>query len=260
MIQVLVTGAGGQLGLSLKEALAGIPQIRARFCTREELDITLPESIQENFGDVTPDYCINCAAFTDVEAAEKDPEQAFKINSKGVKNLAEACKENGTTLIHISTDYVFDGEKKEGYLPSDTPNPINEYGKSKLAGEQAIQDILDRYFIIRTSWLYSKKYGRNFYKTVLEKARRGEHLQITDQQTGCPTDTQNLSRYIIELILSKNADYGIHHFTDGEAMSWYEFASSILEAEHLTDQATLEKVKNYRTFARRPANSILKKG
>ncbi|WP_445383556.1 dTDP-4-dehydrorhamnose reductase [Robiginitalea sp. IMCC43444] len=257
MIQVLVTGAGGQLGLSLKDALAGFPQIKARFCTSEDLDITKPETMQQHFGDETPDYCINCAAFTDVEAAEKAPEQAFKINAEGVKNLTETCKEYGTILIHISTDYVFDGEKKEGYLPSDPPNPINEYGRSKLAGEQVIQEVLDRYFIIRTSWLYSKKYGRNFYKTVLEKARRGEQLRITDQQTGCPTDTLNLSAYIIELILSKNNDYGIHHFTDGKAMSWYDFAGDILRENGLLKSTKLTPGNNYITFARRPRNSTL---
>ncbi len=157
------------------------------------------------------DFCINCAAYTNVEQAEKTPEIAYSVNAEGVKNLAMACKVNGVKLIHISTDYVFDGEKKEGYYPEDIPNPINEYGKSKLKGEQYIQEILNEYMIIRTSWLYSE-YGHNFYKSILKKAQKGETLYVTDDQVGCPTDANNLASYILEFLQKENLVFGDRAF------------------------------------------------
>src|SRR5690606_7463550 len=119
-------------------------------------------------------------------------ELAFKVNAEGTRNLALACKKHGTTLIHISTDYVFDGEKNMPYTIQDQPNPINEYGKSKLKGEEFIRELLPEHYILRTSWLYSKKYGHNLYRTVLDKAKAGQELRITDQQLGCPTNTDTL--------------------------------------------------------------------
>jgi len=131
--------------------------------------------------------------------------------------------EHEVILLHISTDYVFDGTKDTGYLPEDKTNPINEYGKSKLQGEVHIQNILENYFIVRTSWLYSE-FGNNFYNTILRKAKAGEELRITDDQKGCPTNANNLAAYMIELISNNAVNFGIHHFTDGEAMTWYGFA------------------------------------
>src|SRR5690606_5374092 len=117
------------------------------------------------------------------------------VNAEGVRNLAWACKKNQVVLLHISTDYVFDGEKETGYLPSDTPNPINVYGASKLKGEEIIRSGLSNYFIVRTSWLYNKNYGHNFYRTILRKAKAGENLMVTEDQMGCPTNTDNLARF-----------------------------------------------------------------
>ncbi len=175
MIRVLVTGADGQLGKCIQEIASSYSQLKIDFADKNELDIVLREDVYSFFSKNSYDFCINCAAYTNVEQAEKTPEIAYSVNAEGVKNLALACKDNGVKLIHISTDYVFDGEKKEGYYPTDIPNPINEYGKSKLKGEQYIQEILNEYIIIRTSWLYSN-YGHNFYKSILEKARKGEIL------------------------------------------------------------------------------------
>lgn len=256
---ILVTGANGQLGKTIHELYSKNKLgLDITFVTKQDLDITDKETIQSIFNQNKFDYCINCAAYTNVEQAEKTPDIAFKVNAEGVKNLAEACKVANTVLIHISTDYVFDGEKKEPYTIDDATNPINEYGKSKLLGEQYIQKLMSRYFIVRTSWLYSKKYGKNFYKTILEKAKIEKELYITDEQVGCPTNTANLSKYIYHIILSKNIEFGIHHFCDEKVMTWYSFALKTLSENNLINSVNLVKTSNYATFAKRPKNSILR--
>ena len=257
--KVLVTGASGQLGKTIHELYSknelGLDFI---FTSRSDLDITKKERLKSFFNINNFDYCINCAAYTNVEQAEKNPEIAFEINSLGVKYLSEVCKENNVVLIHISTDYVFDGEKKEAYVVNDIPNPINEYGKSKLQGENYIKDILEKYFIVRTSWLYSKKYGKNFYRIILEKAKIEEELSITTEQIGCPTNTINLSKFIISLINSDNKFYAIYHYCDDKVMTWYDFAEHILLNFKKTNKIKLVKVSKYITFAKRPKNSVLK--
>jgi dTDP-4-dehydrorhamnose reductase len=257
--KILVTGASGQLGKTIEELYAdnalGLDFV---FVSKEVLDITNNKDIETFFNKNTFDFCINCAAYTNVEQAEKTPEIAYKINSEGVKNLADACHENNTILIHISTDYVFDGEKETPYVASDATSPINEYGKSKLLGEKYIQNKLTNYFIIRTSWLYSKKYGNNFYKFILKKAKTVKELSVTTEQTGCPTDTVNLSKFIIKLIQENKQAYGVFHYCDEKVMTWYEFAKQILLENNLAHNINLVKVNNYRTFARRPKNSVLK--
>ncbi len=258
--KVLVTGVNGQLGLTFKELYKVNDKIiDFVFVTKSDIDITKEDELKQYFKLNRFDYCINCAAYTNVEQAEKTPKIAFQVNAEGVKNLAEACKENNTILIHISTDYVFDGEKEGSYAVNDIPNPINEYGKSKLLGEQYIQEISNEYFIIRTSWLYSKKYGQNFYRTIVDKAKQTKQLSVTDEQIGCPTDTVNLSQFLVSLIITKNNNFGIYHFRDDACMTWYDFAKQILKQNKLTDNVKLVKVKNYRTFAARPKNSILTK-
>jgi dTDP-4-dehydrorhamnose reductase len=256
MRRILVTGANGQVGKCIQKIADNYSQFKFFFCGSKELDITNPQSIAKAFEDHF-DYCINCAAYTNVEQAEKTPEPAFEINAEGTRNLVKACLKHETILIHISTDYVFDGKKESPYTTSDTTNPINEYGKSKLKGELYIQDILKRYFIVRTSWLYSE-FGNNFYKTILKKAKSGEDLEITDAQKGSPTNANNLASYIMELIAAQSDSYGIHHFTDGKAMSWYDFALDILREVGLEKEVKLDRAKNYRTFAARPAYSVLK--
>ena len=177
MKKVLVTGANGQLGQCLQKIAPSYKELNFKFNSSKELDITDILEIETAFVKGNFDYCINCAAYTNVEQAEKTPDIAYKVNVEGVKNLANVCKSYNTTLIHISTDYVFDGEKDEPYTVKDVPNPINEYGKSKLLGEKHIQEIMDNYCIIRTSWLYSE-FGKNFYTTILKKAKAGENLSV----------------------------------------------------------------------------------
>ena len=258
--KVLVTGANGQLGLTFKELYeVNKENIDFIFVSKSQLDITKEQELKQYFKVNQFDYCINCAAYTNVEQAEKTPETAYKVNAKGVKFLSESCRDTNTVLIHISTDYVFDGEKKEPYTVSDKPNPINEYGKSKLLGEQYIQETLDNYFIVRTSWLYSKKHGHNFYRTIIKKVKTETELFITDEQTGCPTNTVNLSGYIFSLIKSENNNFGVYHFCDKEVLSWYSFAENILEENNFLKKIRLVRAKNYRTFAKRPKTSILLK-
>ena len=259
-ITVLVTGANGQLGLTFKELYEVNEQnIDFIFVAKSELDITKEQELKQYFKINQFDYCVNCAAYTNVEQAEKTPEIAYKVNAEGVEILSEACKDTNTILIHISTDYVFDGEKIEPYAITDKPNPINEYGKSKLLGEQYIQELLDKYFIVRTSWLYSKNYGRNFYRTILEKAKTEKELFVTDEQKGCPTNTENLANYIINMIIYELKNYGIKHFSDENIITWYNFAEQILKEHHLLEKIRLVKDNKYITFAERPQNSILGK-
>lgn len=256
MKRILVTGANGQLGRCIQKIAARYATLDFSFKSSKELDITNLDMVNTLFDAVKFDFCINCAAYTNVEQAEKSPEIAFKVNAEGVKALAVACKTNSVKLVHISTDYVFDGEKEEGYLPVDKPNPINEYGKSKLKGEQYIEKILKEFLIIRTSWLYSE-FGKNFYNTILRKAQDGENLKVTDEQRGCPTNANNLAEFMVNLLVDKTFKSGILHFTDGIVLTWYEFAEKILKNNNLGDTVKLEKDRNYRTFAKRPECSVL---
>jgi dTDP-4-dehydrorhamnose reductase len=242
--------------MCLQKLASNYADIKCIFKSKESLDITDHKQIITEFGEEQLDYCINCAAYTNVEEAERNPDKAFAVNSEGVKKLAEACHTYKVKLIHISSDYVFDGEKKEGYLPSDTPNPINEYGRSKLEGESHIRECAREYLIVRTSWLYSE-FGHNFYKSILAKAKKGETIFVTDAQTGCPTNANHLARYLLDIISNSKFETGIKHFTDGVAMSWYEFALRILEEHKLQSHAKVVRDKKYRSFVSRPKNSVL---
>lgn len=256
MKRILVTGAGGQLGKTLQEVSYEYPEIEFVFKSRESLDITDSEALSKAVSEQGFTHCINCAAYTNVAGAEKEVDSAFLINAFGAKNLAIACAEANTTLIHISTDYVFDGEKNEAYTPLDTPNPINEYGKSKLAGENLIKNNTKKYFIIRTSWLYSKIHGKNFYKTILTKAGQTDTLYVTNEERGCPTNTISLSKFLIEKVVLGSLAWGTYHFCDTEPMTWFEFAKKILEENNI--ETKLEKrVAPTNSKLRRPKNSAL---
>jgi len=191
-----------------------------------------------------------------VEKAESEEDTAFATNAIGAKNLAEACAENSITLIHISTDYVFDGEKRTPYLENDPTNPINNYGASKLKGEAYIQEICSAYFIIRTSWLYSQ-YGHNFLNSMLRFAEEGRDLSITTEQIGVPTNANDLANAIIEMIHSENEPYGLYHFSNKGNGTWYDFAEAIFTFSEQIKNVKLAKTDQYRTFAARPAYSIL---
>ncbi|MEM9686945.1 MAG: dTDP-4-dehydrorhamnose reductase [Bacteroidota bacterium] len=257
MTTILVTGANGQLGRCLEHIHKNYPDCKFLFTSSKTLDITQEGAMLRYFEKAKPDYCINCAAYTRVEEAEKIPEKAFLINAQGAKQLATVCENYQTVLIHISTDYVFDGTKTTPYTEEDEPNPINAYGSSKLSGERYIQDLLKRYFIIRTSWLYSE-FGRNFYKTILEKAKTQKEIHVTDQETGSPTNANDLAVFLIDIIRAGYKKYGIYHFCGPKIMTWYDFALSIIEENQELKSLKVVKTKNYHTFAKRPVYSALK--
>ena len=258
MIHVLVTGANGQLGQSLKEISIAYPEIKFHFKDSEDLDITKAQSVRAAFESFSYEYCINCAAFTAVDRAETESENAFLVNSEGVKLLAIACKQQNTILIHISTDFVFDGLKNTPYNELDISNPINVYGASKLAGENHVKSILDSYFIIRTSWLYSE-FGNNFLKTMIRLSSEKKELRIVNDQIGTPTYAKDLAKAIIHIVISKSKDYGIYHYSNEGAVSWHEFANAIFELSQSKIETKGISTDNYPTLAKRPKYSVLSK-
>lgn len=258
MKKILVTGSNGQLGKCLKDAVEQnhIEGYQFLFLSREELDITQKDLVETFFFSNKIDYCINCAAYTAVDLAESEVELAFKVNSDAVKFLAEECEEQDATLIHISTDYVFDGTKKTPYLPKDATNPINVYGKSKLEGERWALKINPKSIVIRTSWVYSQ-YGKNFYTTMLRLMEERNELNIVSDQIGKPTDANDLAKYILEIISSNDTNYGIRNFAGNEIMSWYDFAKKILLENGFTTQISPIPTSQYPTPAKRPMWSVL---
>jgi dTDP-4-dehydrorhamnose reductase len=256
MINLLVTGSSGQLGQCLKQLLLSATDISCYFAAREDLDITNSDELQRFFSDHNFDYCINTAAYTNVEKAESEQKEAFLINAEGVYSLAKACKKHNVVLLHISTDYVFDGMAKTPYQEQDRTNPLNVYGASKLKGEQHIVDTWNKHFIIRTSWLYSQ-YGHNFLNSMLEFAKQKKALTITTQQKGTPTNANDLAQVLVTIIKTGNARYGVYHFSNQGEATWYDFATAIFKATGEIDTVNLAKTEYYATFAKRPSYSVL---
>jgi len=256
MINLLVTGSSGQLGQCLKQLLLSATDISCYFAAREDLDITNSDELQRFFSDHNFDYCINTAAYTNVEKAESEQKEAFLINAEGAYSLAKACKKHNVVLLHISTDYVFDGMAKTPYQEQDPTNPLNVYGASKLKGEQHIVDTWKKHFIIRTSWLYSQ-YGQNFLNSMLQFAKQKKALTITTQQKGTPTNANDLAQMLVTIIKTGNARYGVYHFSNQGEATWYDFAKAIFKATGEIDTVNLAKTEHYATFAKRPSYSVL---
>ena len=255
-MKILITGAKGQLGKCIKDAAANYPEFNFLFASRELLNIESEKSVSNIFENNRFDYCINTAAYTNVEKAESDQETAFLTNAEGVKHLASHCKRNNTTLIQISTDYVFDGKKGSPYSEEDSTNSLNIYGASKLKGEQYVQEICQAYYILRTSWLYSQ-YGQNFYDTVLRFAKEGKLLTVTTEQTGTPTNANDLAEAILTIIKINSKNYGIYNFSNQGEATWYDFAKEILIQTNQLTKSNLAKTDYYLTFAARPSYSVL---
>ena len=256
MKKILVTGSNGQLGQCLKQQLQNTGDVSCYFATREDLDITNNDVVHQFFGEHNFDYCINTAAYTNVEKAESEQKEAFLINAEGAYNLVKACKKYNVVLLHISTDYVFDGMAKKPYQEQDPTNPLNVYGASKLKGEQHIGDTWNKHFIIRTSWLYSQ-YGHNFLNSMLEFAEQKKALAITTQQTGTPTNANDLAQVLVTIIKTRNTRYGVYHFSNQGEATWYDFATAIFKATGEIDTVNLAKTEHYATFAKRPVYSVL---
>ena len=255
-MNILVTGAKGQLGKCIKNAADNYPEFDFLFASRSELNVDSEDSVSNIFSNNQFDYCINAAAYTNVEKAESDKENAFQTNAEGVKYLANYCKKANTTLIQVSTDYVFDGKKGSPYTEEDITSPLNVYGTSKLEGEQYVQEICQAYYILRTSWLYSQ-YGHNFYNTVLRFAKEGKPLTVTTEQIGTPTNANDLAEAILTIIKADKEKYGIYNFSNSGEATWYDFAKEILIQTNQLTESNLVKTDYYRTFAARPIFSVL---
>jgi dTDP-4-dehydrorhamnose reductase len=259
---VLVTGANGQLGQAIQFVAGNYPNINFVFCSSSDLDITNKENCEFIFNKEKPDFCINAAAYTAVDKAESEPEKAELINVIGAKNLAETCKEFNAKLIHISTDFVFDGSKNEPYNETDLPNPKGIYGQTKLDGEIAIQEVFDAYFIIRTSWVYSQ-FGNNFMKTMLRLASERTSLSIVNDQIGTPTNAVDLAECLVTIITEHSKlnteHYGIYNFSNEGQCSWFDFAKKIFEINQVKIDVTPIPTTQFPTPAERPKYSVLDK-
>ena len=267
----LVTGAKGQLGQSIQFIASNYPQIKFVFCSSADLDISNLESCQSVFSKIKPNYCINAAAYTAVDKAESEPKKAHLINVIGAKNIAEVSKKNNTILLHISTDFVFDGNKKSvtlsavevPYTEEDIPNPTSVYGQTKLDGEKAIQTTFENHYIIRTSWVYSQ-YGNNFMKTMLRLASERDSISVVNDQIGTPTNAVDLAEVLIKIILTDNRqpttdNFGIYNFSNEGQCSWYDFAKNIFEVNNIKINLNPIPTASFPTPTKRPKYSVLDK-
>lgn len=258
MKNVLVTGANGQLGKCLEELSIQHPSINFIFKNSQGLDITNKDDVRLMFGNTDFDYCINCAAYTAVDKAEEDKDKARDVNVNGVINIAESCKENNTTLIHISTDFVFDGKGIKPYIETEETTPLSVYGKTKLEGEHKIKEVLNKYFIIRTSWLYSE-YSTNFMKTMLRLGKERTELSVVGDQIGTPTYAKDLADIILRIVSTDEKNYGIYHYSNNGVISWFDFAKQIFEYSGYNTKLNKIPSIEYPTPAERPKYSVLSK-
>ncbi|MDM3870599.1 dTDP-4-dehydrorhamnose reductase [Porticoccus sp. W117] len=261
---MLIVGAGGQLGRCLCDELTRRLTVFSSYSSKE-LDVTDLESVQNVISLECPAVVINAAAYTAVDQAEEQKEQAFSVNATGAENLARACEGVGAVLVHVSTDYVFHGKSERPYTEVDAVNPINVYGSSKLLGEELIAQRIGRYIIVRTSWVFSE-YGSNFFKTMSRLALEKEQVSVVDDQYGCPTYAGDLASALLkfsELSVDKSFDgWGIYHYCGSEQTSWYEFAKCIFQLHATQSSKSVAKLsplasKNYPTPAKRPQYSVM---
>ncbi|HHV75371.1 MAG TPA: dTDP-4-dehydrorhamnose reductase [Thermoanaerobacterium sp.] len=264
-MKLLITGAKGQLGMQLSSALeegknelGKIDDIYSnadiKYLSHNDLDITNLNDVLDYVEQYKPNAIINCAAYTNVDKCESDIDNAFKVNAIGPRNLAIASHKVDAKLLHVSTDYVFSGEGSKPYKEYDIPNPVSVYGKTKLLGEQYVRDFCDKYFIVRTAWLYGK-HGKNFVYTIINAAKEKGHLEVVNDQRGNPTNAEDLAYHILKLILTD--EYGIYHCTGNGECSWYDFACKIVEYADIKCRVmsiTSDKIKRE---AKRPSYSSL---
>lgn len=250
-MKIAITGAGGQLGRDLIRVLGPVHELLPY--TRQQLDVRDEEAVVRLIGETQPDVVIHAAAYTQVDQAEGQPEDAYMINSYGTRNVALAAQKAGAKMVYISTDYVFDGTKEGLYSESDRTNPLSIYGKSKLHGEKFVEIACERFYIVRTSWLYGKQ-GHNFVKKVLELAGKQPSLTMVSDQYGSPTYTYDLALFVAELICTDQ--FGVYHASNRGSCSRYEFAQEILRAAEING-VTLKPVSSaaFSLPAARPDNS-----
>ena len=254
---ILVTGANGQLGMEFRSLSNNYPGYDFLFASKDELSITDLASVEKFFSQNKIDHCFNCAAYTAVDKAETEREIAFESNGTAVGNLASVCKKYGTLLIHISTDYVFNGEATEPYKETNETDPVNAYGASKLLGEiEALKNNTGS-IIIRTSWVYSS-FGKNFVKTMLRLMNEKETISVVNDQLGCPTYANDLAVAMLKIVTTnKNPNPGIYNYSNKGVISWYEFALAIKEISGSNCIVNPVDSTQYPTPAKRPKYSVM---
>lgn len=252
-MKVLVTGAEGMLAKDIIPCLSeqGYETLAV---PHSEIDVTDLRAIEATVNSFEPEIIINCAAYTEVDDAEKEEQKALMVNGTGVQNLCLACQERDIALVHFSTDYVFDGSKESPYTIYDETNPINTYGRSKLLGEKYILWLLSSFYIIRSSWLFGL-HGRNFVEIMLELGQREKRVSVVNDQKGCPTWTHHLAKAVVELI--ESGRYGIYHITNSESTTWFEFSMEIFHLSGMNIDVLPITSGQFPRPAKRPRNSVL---
>ena len=254
-MRILVTGASGQLGYDVERELErrGIEHLGT---SSRELDITDRAAVEHLMQSYRPDAVVHCAAYTKVDLAEDEPERCWAVNADGTRNMAAACRKTGAKLLYISTDYVFPGTGERSYETGDPTGPVNTYGRSKLAGELAVQSLLEKYFIVRISWVFGKN-GNNFVKTMLRLAETKAELSVVCDQIGSPTYTADLAPLLCDMVQTER--YGVYHATNGGTCAWSEFAKAIFELAGRQVVVHPIPTSAYPTRAARPLNSRMSK-
>lgn len=254
-MKVLVTGVKGQLGYDVVNELEkrGLEAVGVDI---QEMDITDADSVSQVIGETAPDAVIHCAAYTAVDAAEDNVEICRKVNADGTRNIAHMCKKLDIPMIYISTDYVFDGQGERPWQPDDERAPLNVYGQTKYEGELAVQELLEKYFIVRIAWVFGVN-GKNFIKTMLNLGKTRDHLTVVNDQFGSPTYTYDLARLLVDMIQTDK--YGIYHATNEGICTWYEFACEIFRQAGLTVDVAPVTADQYPAKAKRPSNSRMSK-
>jgi dTDP-4-dehydrorhamnose reductase len=254
-MKVLVTGVNGQLGFEIIQRLEK-NKFQYLGTDRDSLDITNKDKVRKIIVDYCPNVIIHCAAFTAVDRAEDEKELCHSVNVIGTRYIAEASKEVNAKMVYISTDYVFDGEGDLPFKVLDKPNPINYYGQTKYEGELEVQKLIDKFFIVRISWVFGSN-GNNFVKTMLRLGKERNEISVVSDQTGSPTYTYDLSKLIVKMIQTEK--FGIYHATNEGFCSWYEFACEIFKQANMDVKVNPIETENYPTKAKRPRNSRLNK-
>lgn len=264
-MKILVTGGKGQLGCQIRSIIQNncsdlgkiddrLIESDYRFIDYDELDITDYSKVISYVESFKPDVIINCAAYTNVDKCESDKDAAFKVNAIGPRNLARASEKCKAKLLHLSTDYVFNGEGNIPFKEYDIPQPVSVYGKTKLLGEQYVRENCSRYFIVRTAWLYGE-WGKNFVYTIMKAAKEKGHLDVVDDQRGNPTYAEDLAHHILNIILTD--EYGIYHCTGNGECSWYDFACKIVEYSGINATVSPITSDKLQRAAKRPSYSSL---
>ncbi|MDP7116341.1 MAG: dTDP-4-dehydrorhamnose reductase [Candidatus Woesearchaeota archaeon] len=250
-MKILILGAKGMLGTDLKKLFPD-----ATAYDLPELDITDKQAVDKAFSTLMPEAVINAAAYTDVDGAESNEQQAYAINADAVKNIAEAAKKINAIVVHYSTDYVFEGKDKEGYKEEDYKNPLNVYGNSKSQGEDFLINETKQFYLIRTAWLFGKN-GKNFVYTMMELGKTKPELSVVNDQIGSPTYTVDLAR-VTKQLLDEKKPFGVYHATNSGSCSWHEFACEIMKQANLSPKVSPCTTDEFPRPAKRPSFSILK--